>query len=157
MKQCDIEVKGMSVMTYLFATLKSGNGGIYAGCSLGMPAAFHHLCRCQKEKNTGLPYGGLFLERREMLDRIGGLGISLLVFFIILFAAPGSFGGGDVKLSAANGLYLGARLWIRSFVAAVLLAGIFIVACTLFKRERWKEEIAFGPYLCLGAAFAKWL
>lgn len=99
----------------------------------------------------------LFLERREMLNRIGGLGISLLVFFIILFAAPGSFGGGDVKLSAANGLYLGARLWIRSFVAAVLLAGIFIVACTLFKRERWKEEIAFGPYLCLGAAFAKWL
>lgn len=99
----------------------------------------------------------MFLERQEMLNRIGGLGISLLIFFIILFAAPGSFGGGDVKLSAANGLYLGAGLWLRSFMAAVLLAAIFIVASKLLRRERWKEEIAFGPFLCLGAALAKWL
>lgn len=78
-----------------------------------------------------------------------------LVFFLILFFAPGSFGGGDVKLSVVVGYYLGAEKWFYSFAIAVFSAGMVIVGKTVLGKIKKKEEIAFGPYLCLGAAAVK--
>lgn len=78
-----------------------------------------------------------------------------IVFFLILFFAPASFGGGDVKLSVAVGYYLGAEKWFYSFAVAVFLAGAVIVGKYIFGKINREEEIAFGPYLCLGAVAVK--
>lgn len=78
-----------------------------------------------------------------------------LVFFLILLFAPASFGGGDVKLSVAIGYYLGAKRWFYSFAVAVFLVGAVIVGKYIFGKINRKEEIAFGPYLCLGAVVVK--
>ena len=75
--------------------------------------------------------------------------------FLILFFAPGSFGGGDVKLSLALGYYLGAEKWFYSFAIAIFLAGMVIVGKYISGKINKKEEIAFGPYLCLGAVLVK--
>lgn len=89
------------------------------------------------------------------LERFMGVGVAGIVFFLILFFAPGSFGGGDVKLSLALGYYLGAEKWFYSFAIAVFLAGMVIVGKYISGKINKKEEIAFGPYLCLGAVLVK--
>lgn len=101
---------------------------------------------------------GAFCRKEPVLaERIAGMVISLAVFFGILFFAPGSFGGGDVKLSSVAGFYLGLELWGKSFVIAIMTAGIYAVYLVIRKKENRKQEIAFGPFLCLGALIVTWL
>ena len=78
-----------------------------------------------------------------------------ILFFILLIFVPGSFGGGDVKLSIAVGYYLGAEKWFYSFAVAIFSAGVVIVGKYILGKISKGEEIAFGPYLCLGAAAVK--
>lgn len=99
----------------------------------------------------------LFLTKEEVLLCFAGMGISLLLFFVILFCAPGAFGGGDIKLSVGNGLYLGMENWLRSFAVAVFAAGIFILYQVISGKETKRQEIAFGPFLCVGAIVIKTL
>ena len=92
-----------------------------------------------------------FLGKEEIMLRVAGMGSSIFVFFLILMISPGAFGGGDVKLSAVNGLYLGAIPWLRSFGIAVIIAAIYIVYKMCRMQKIRGEEIAFGPFLCIGA------
>lgn len=87
---------------------------------------------------------------------IAGVMVSTIVFFVLLLCVPGSFGGGDIKLSGAIGLYLGVRLWVRSFIIAVMTAGAYALYLVLVKGRERKEEIAFGPFLCMGAIVVTW-
>lgn len=73
----------------------------------------------------------------------------LLVTALII---PGSFGGGDIKLMAAGGLFLGWKLTIVSAITAVFLGGIYVVFLLLKKRADRRTQIAFGPFLCAGMA-----
>lgn len=92
-----------------------------------------------------------FLGKEEIMLRFAGMVSGVFIFFLILMVAPGSFGGGDVKLSAVNGLYLGAVPWLRSFGIAVIIAAIYIVYKMCRMQKIRGEEIAFGPFLCIGA------
>ena len=96
-----------------------------------------------------------FMGKEEIVEGIAGMGIAFLFFFLILCVAPGSFGGGDVKLSVANGCYLGLECWIESFVIAVFSAAFWILYQRIYKKKGEEKEIAFGPFLCLGAFLAK--
>ena len=86
---------------------------------------------------------------------LAGAFVAGLVFFLILLFAPASFGGGDVKLSVAVGYYLGAKRWFYSFAIAVFWTGTIIIGKYILGKINRKEEIAFGPYLCLGAVAVK--
>lgn len=93
----------------------------------------------------------VYCEVPDVLHRLSGMAVSTMIFFVILFLAPGSFGGGDVKLSGVIGFYLGVELWMKSFVIAVMSAGVYVVYRIVWKKDGRKAEIAFGPFLCLGA------
>ncbi|MFR8671481.1 MAG: prepilin peptidase [Christensenellales bacterium] len=74
---------------------------------------------------------------------------------MIAVITKGAFGGGDVKLMAAGGLFLGRRLILTAVVIAFITAGsyIFVQMCVNrqeSKRKTRKSEIAFGPFLCEG-------
>lgn len=86
----------------------------------------------------------------------GGM-VGGIVFFVILMLKPGTFGGGDIKLSMANGMYLGVGRFFDSFIIAVLLAGIYVLVGLLTKKISRKSEVAFGPFLCVGALMAKYI
>lgn len=79
----------------------------------------------------------------------GGLCISVPLLLIATFV-PGSFGGGDVKLMAACGLYLGWRITVVSAAAAILSAGGCILYGMIAGRMKKGDAIAFGPFLCMG-------
>lgn len=63
---------------------------------------------------------------------------------------PGGFGGGDIKLMGACGLFLGWELILRSFVLAMTGAGLWCVFMLAAGKLTGKSGIALGPFLCLG-------
>ncbi len=85
------------------------------------------------------------------IDRDHAAGI-LIVSIPMLFLTviwPGSFGGGDIKLMAVCGLWMGCRGVVRAFVYAVFAAAIYALYL-LIKEKGRKAEFALGPFLCLG-------
>lgn len=68
----------------------------------------------------------------------------------LTFLAPGSFGGGDIKLMAAAGWMLGVRAVMQSFAAAVWMCGAYILVQMARGKLSRKSELPFGPFLCAG-------
>ncbi len=90
---------------------------------------------------------------RERL--FGGLAVSVPMLLISLWV-PGAFGGGDLKLTAAGGFFLGTAGILEAFALAMAgsgAAGLCLLAAGR-KRERGKGEgrlrIPIGPFLCAG-------
>lgn len=82
---------------------------------------------------------------------IGMLCVSVPLF-IVAVITKGAFGGGDIKLMAAGGFFLGWRLILAAAIIAFLAAGIYSIALLVIKRGARKHEIAFAPFLCMGMA-----
>lgn len=68
-------------------------------------------------------------------------------------AVPGSFGGGDIKLSFACGAFLGSIRVVNGAVTAICLAGVYSLVLLIKQQKksgRERIEFAFGPFLCTG-------
>lgn len=87
-------------------------------------------------------------------SRILGMFVVSVPLLLITLLIPGAFGGGDIKLMAACGLFLGTKLTLLSFTFAVLTGGLYGIWLLVMKKKRGKEHFAFGPFLCLGMAAA---
>lgn len=80
-----------------------------------------------------------------------GAGIFLLVPALLY---PGGMGGGDVKLAAVIGLYLG---WPSAFLAVILgitIAAVAGMGWALLTKQGLKVLIPLGPFLSAGAILA---
>ena len=84
---------------------------------------------------------------------IGFFSVSLPLFAITL-AVPGAFGGGDIKLMAAGGLFLGWEKILSAVVLAVFSAGIYCCYLLFVKKAGRKAVFPLGPFLCFGMAMA---
>lgn len=67
---------------------------------------------------------------------------------------PGAFGGGDIKLMAAAGLFLGWKSTVISAVLAVFAAGAYGLYIRMIKKAGRGQCFPFGPFLCAGMAAA---
>lgn len=82
------------------------------------------------------------------------------VFFLFgeiggIVAGTDAMGGGDVKLAAFIGAFLGWQgILMTVFYSAVIgaAAGLLLLAVGGGKREGGFTKFAFGPYICMGAA-----
>ena len=107
-------------------------------------------------------HGGLSIMTQGMmggLARAPGLkecflGLVIISIPVILInrAFPGGLGGGDVKLLAAGGFYLGWKELARGAAAGSLLAAAVCLTLLFTHRLTLRDKIAFGPYLCIGMA-----
>jgi len=78
---------------------------------------------------------------------LAGGGILLLIALL----SRGGMGGGDIKLAAMLGIYLGWPKIIGAlFIASILgaLVGLYLI---ILKKKSRQEAIPFGPFLALGA------
>lgn len=75
---------------------------------------------------------------------IGG-GFLLLIAII----THGGMGGGDIKLMAVLGLWLGWEFTIIILFLSFIIGGIISVLFILFKLKRRKDMIPFGPFIVL--------
>ena len=90
----------------------------------------------------------------SILSRIIGIFAVSVPLLLLTLAVPGAFGGGDIKLMAGCGLFLGAKLCLLSLAFAVLTGGLYGIWLLLTRKKGGKEHFAFGPFLCVGMAAA---
>jgi len=82
------------------------------------------------------------------LRLIGMVCIALPLFLLCL---AGKSGFGDVKLFAALGIFLGWKNLILVLVIAVVTGCIYaIIKKFTSDNLKWKSEVPFGPFICLG-------
>ena len=101
----------------------------------------------QWDTNMWLVYNQLSITLLSRL--IGVFCVSVPLLLITLFV-PDAFGGGDIKLMAAAGLYLGYQMTLVSFVLAIISGGAYGIYLLLTKKKDRKAHFAFGPFLCFG-------
>jgi len=78
----------------------------------------------------------------------GGIGLVLLLLPALIY--KGGMGFGDVKLAGLVGLVTGFPLVFVALFLAIIGGGALSAILLLLKKKRWREGIAFGPFLSLG-------
>lgn len=95
----------------------------------------------------------LLLRYQSLIDAIGGIFIVSIPLGLIAYFT-GGIGGGDVKLMASAGLYLGTTNILVAFFIGVLSGGLYAIYLLIFKNKQRQAEMPFGPFLCLGIFIA---
>ena len=84
---------------------------------------------------------------------IGALCVSVPMLLLCLLI-PGAFGGGDIKLMAAAGLFLGWQHTLLAMFFGILGGGFYGIYLLAAKKADKKDHFAFGPFLCAGIVIA---
>ena len=88
--------------------------------------------------------------RVSWLDSLIGIALGGGLFLIIILASGGGMGGGDMKLGAMLGAFLGWKVVLVALFVAVVLGGALAIALLVTGKRRRKDPIPFGPFLALG-------
>ena len=88
------------------------------------------------------------------LDSVIGAIVAGGLFFAIILASGGGMGGGDMKLAAMLGAFLGWQLTLVAIFLAVVGGGAAAVAILIAGRKGRKDPIPFGPFLAAGGTVA---
>lgn len=89
-----------------------------------------------------------------MLDGLAGFLSGGLVFLVVYLVSRKGLGGGDVKLMAVSGLYLGFERTLVTMLYGSVLAAL--VGCVLIVARRIgkKDPIPLAPFLLVGMVLA---
>lgn len=86
---------------------------------------------------------------KDLLDVIlGPVCVAGAFLLMLIISGGGAIGGGDVKLMAAVGLFLGNKATILSVVIGCMAGAV--IHLILMKVKHLGRELAMGPYLSLG-------
>jgi len=88
------------------------------------------------------------------LEAVIGAALAGGLFFVIIIASGGGMGGGDMKLGAMLGAFLGWQLTLVALFLAVVAGGGAAVGILAAGRKGRKDPIPFGPFLAVGGAVA---
>lgn len=91
---------------------------------------------------------GLSLQDRIFSALAGGV-----FFFALMMLTRKGIGGGDVKLVATLGLWLGSECLLSTILMASILGGIGALCMILTSKKKRTDYFAYGPYFCIAAAW----
>ncbi|HOV79811.1 MAG TPA: prepilin peptidase [Bacillota bacterium] len=103
---------------------------------------------------TGLVAGAVFLLVCKDVDwKSAFLGAvsSTGFLFALTVISRGGVGGGDIKLAAVIGLFLGWPLGLLSVFIGCCLAGVAGIIMVLLKKMKLRDIMPFVPFLALGS------
>lgn len=83
-----------------------------------------------------------------------GAAVGYAVLWIVRFASKGAMGGGDVKMFAMIGAFLGPADALRALFWASLIGTLVGVGLMIARRHQRGQPLPFGPFLALGAIVA---
>ncbi len=83
----------------------------------------------------------------ERLIGFFGAGLGLLLIYIL---SRGGIGGGDIKLMAAAGFFLGWKLTLWAMLVGSIIGGVFGVIILASGKGQLKTAIPYGPFLVIG-------
>ncbi|HET9492007.1 MAG TPA: prepilin peptidase [Methylomirabilota bacterium] len=84
---------------------------------------------------------------RVWVDSLLGITVGAGIPFAVIILSRGGMGGGDMRLGALIGAFLGWQLALLSLFMAVLLGGVVATALLVAGRKGRKDRIPFGPFL----------
>lgn len=96
--------------------------------------------------------GRAMLGGGAWFDSLLGILLGGGVFFLIIVVSRGGMGGGDMKLGAMLGAFLGWKLLLLGLFLAAFLGGAVATALLVTGRKGRKDPLPFGPFLAFGAA-----
>lgn len=93
-----------------------------------------------------------------LLGALIGFGFLLLIAILgyIVYKTDEAMGGGDIKLFAPIGLFLGWKMTIMSLFISFVTAGVISIILLLLKKKDRKSTFVFGPFIVIGT-FATYL
>jgi leader peptidase (prepilin peptidase) / N-methyltransferase len=83
-----------------------------------------------------------------------GLCLGGSLFLLIAVLSRGGMGGGDIKLIAMIGAFLGWQAVLVTIFMAAMLSAVVGLSLILLKQKGRKDPIPFAPFLALGAFVA---
>ncbi|MDR7856124.1 prepilin peptidase [Tissierella sp.] len=86
----------------------------------------------------------------EVLNSIGGLVFSSLLFILIIIISKGAMGDGDVTLIGILGFIVGIKKIFLTILASFILGAIISIFLLIKKIKGRKDPIPFGPFIILG-------
>lgn len=95
----------------------------------------------------------IIVTPNEFIEKLIGLAV-ISIPMLLIAAITGGFGGGDVKLCAVSGLFLGWKLVLLGAFAGCILASCWSILLIIRKKADKNTLISFGPFLCFGFLFA---
>lgn len=106
---------------------------VIVGCMLGLPLVF---------------------LADKLVDGIIGFFAAGLFFLFLAVGSKGGIGGGDIKLSALMGLYLGCPAIFVAVFSSFLFGGIISILLMALRCKRMKDSVPFGPFMAIGGVVA---
>lgn len=88
------------------------------------------------------------------LDSVLGIVAGGGLIFLVIVVSRGGMGGGDMKLCAMLGAFLGYKLALLAIFSGVLLGGLVAGLLLTTGVKRRKDPIPFGPFLAGGGVIA---
>lgn len=92
----------------------------------------------------------LALPGQTMNILLGG-GMAFGIFYLTAVLRPGELGGGDVKLATLIGVAFGFPQMLLALLVGAGIGGVVVVWLLVSRKAGWKSQIAYAPFLCLGA------
>lgn len=89
------------------------------------------------------------------LDCLEGAVCLALPMLVVTLIVKGAFGGGDIKLMAAAGLYLGLDKTLIAGLITFLIAGCYGIIILIVKKKSARSKMRFAPFIALGCAFSE--
>ena len=93
-------------------------------------------------------------DRISWVTSVVGILLGGGLFVAVILLSRGGMGGGDLKLGAMLGAFLGWQALLVGLFVAIVLGGLTAVALLASGRLARKDAIPFGPFLAIGGAVA---
>jgi leader peptidase (prepilin peptidase)/N-methyltransferase len=88
----------------------------------------------------------------SVIDSVLGIVLGGGVFLVIILVSRGGMGGGDMKLAAMLGAFLGWKVALLALFFAVVAGGSLAIVLLASGLRGRKDPVPFGPFLALGGA-----
>jgi len=98
----------------------------------------------------GLGLNGWALPDGPLASLLGLL-IGGTLFYLIALISKGGMGGGDIKLIAMIGAFLGWQGVLFTIFSSALLGSLVGIMLMLLGKKGRKDKVPFGPFLSCGA------
>ena len=96
----------------------------------------------------------LATARISWVESVIGILLGGGLFLVIILASRGGMGGGDMKLGALLGAFLGWKALLFGLFVAIVLGGVIGAVLLATGLRGRKDPIPFGPFLAAGGAMA---
>ena len=97
---------------------------------------------------------GIGIKNSILGALICGGGMLILIYLIELIAKKEVMGGGDIKLFAMTGLFLGVKGGLLTIILSVYVGAIYGIVTIIYskvKKQEYNSMIPYGPFISVGA------